>query len=115
MDNGKIPINKTYELEYRYHDKDVDYKYFNRKFEVYLLEKKTFRPQYILHMDNSDTRHMAPGVYKASMKKRHDFGVTTLNWNDIKNTFLDFVVNEIGEQHREEAKKAIVKLSSPKL
>jgi len=115
MDNGKIPINKKYELEYRYHDKDADFKYFNRKFEVYLLEKKALRPQYIMHMDNSDTRHMAPGVYKASQKKRYDFGVTTLNWNDIKNTFLDFIVDEIGEQHREQAKKAIGKLSSPKL
>lgn len=115
MDNGKIPINKKYELEYRYHDKDADYKYFNRKFEVLLLEKKTLRPQYIMHMDNSDTRHMAPGVYKASAKKRHDFGVTTLNWNDIKNTFLDFVVDEIGEEHRDAAKKAIGKLASPKL
>jgi len=115
MDNGKIPINKKYELEYRYHDKDADFKYFNRKFEVYLLEKKSLRPQYIMHMDNSDTRHMAPGVYKASQKKRYDFGVTTLNWNDIKNTFLDFIVDEIGEQHREQAKKAIGKLSSPKL
>ena len=66
MDNGKIPINKKYELEYRYHDKDADFKYFNRKFEVYLLEKKALRPQYIMHMDNSDIRHMAPGVYKAS-------------------------------------------------
>lgn len=115
MDNGKIPINKKYELEYRYHDKDADFKYFNRKFEVYLLEKKALRPQYIMHMDNSDIRHMAPGVYKASQKKRYDFGVTTLNWNDIKNTFLDFIVDEIGEQHREQAKKAIGKLSSPKL
>ena len=115
MDNGKIPINKIYELEYRYHYKDADFKYFNRKFEVYLLEKKALRPQYIMHMDNSDTRHMAPGVYKASQKKRYDFGVTTLNWNDIKNTFLDFIVDEIGEQHREQAKKAIGKLSSPKL
>lgn len=115
MDNGKIPINKKYELEYRYHDKDADFKYFNRKFEVYLLEKKALRSQYIMHMDNSDTRHMAPGVYKASQKKRYDFGVTTLNWNDIKNTFLDFIVDEIGEQHREQAKKAIGKLSSPKL
>jgi hypothetical protein len=115
MDHGKIPINKNYELEYRYHERNNEYKYFNRKFEVYLLEKKAFHPSYIMHMDNSDTRHMAPGVYKLSKKKRYDFGVTTLNWNDIKNTFLDFVVEEIGEEHRDQAKKALVKLSSPKL
>jgi hypothetical protein len=115
MDKGKIPINKTYEFEYRYHDRNTDYKYFNRKFEVFLLEKKPIRPQYLMHMDNSDTRHMAPGVYKASKKKRYDFGVTTLNWNDIKNTFLDYVIEEIGEKHREETKKAIGKLTSPKL
>ena len=116
MDNGKIPINKQYEFEYRYYDKDASFKYFNRKFEVFLLEKKGFRPQYVMHMDNSDMRHMAPGVYKATHKnKRHNFGVTTLNWNDIKNTFLDFVVEEIGENHRDQAKKALVKLSSPKM
>jgi hypothetical protein len=115
MDNGKIPINKNFEFEYRYHDKDSNYKYFNRKFEVYLLEKKTFRPQYILHMDNSDTRHMAPGVYKAHAKKRYNFGVTSLNWNDIKTTFLDIVVGEIGEDNRNHVKKALGKLSSPKI
>ena len=115
MDNGKISINKNYELEYRYHDRDTEYKYFNRKFEVYLLEKKAFRPNYLMHMDNSDTRHMAPGVYKAAKKKRYDFGVTTLNWNNIKNTFLDFIIDEIGEENRDHAKKAVGKLSSPKI
>ena len=115
MDNGKIPINKHFEFEYRYHDKDQSYKYFNRKFEIYLLERKTFRPQYILHMDNGDTRNMAPGVYKADKKKKYNFGVTSLNWNDIKSTFLDIVVGEIGEEHRDQVKKALVKLSSPKI
>lgn len=115
MDKGKIPINKKYELEYHYHDRNADYKYFNRRFEVYLLEKKALKPHYIMHMDNNDIRYMAPGVYKASQKKRYDFGVTTLNWNDIKNTFLDFVVDEIGEEYRDAAKKAIGRLSSPKM
>lgn len=116
MDHGKIPINKNYEFEFRYHEKDNNFKYFNRKFEVYLLGKKALRPQYLLHMDNSDLRHMAPGVYKATHKnKRYNFGVTTLNWNDIKNTFLDFVVEEIGEKNRDNAKKALGKLSSPKI
>mgnify|MGYP002064717915 CR=1 FL=1 len=38
-------------------------------------------------MDNSDTNNMKPFVYKADIKKRYDFGVSTLNWNDIKNNF----------------------------
>ena len=116
MDKGTIPINKNYMLEYRYHDKDPTFKYFNRMFEVYLLEKKAVRPKYLLHMDNGDTRQMSPSVYKASHgKKKFDFGVTTLNWNDIKTTFLDYIIDEIGETHREKAKKAVGKLSSPKL
>jgi hypothetical protein len=116
MDKGTIPIDKNYMLEYRYYDKDPAFKYFNRMFEVYLLEKKTLRPQYILHMDNSDTRQMSPSVYKASHgKKKFDFGVTTLNWHDIKTTFLDYIVDEIGEPNRSKAKKALGRLSSPKL
>ena len=116
MEKGKIPINKNYELEYHYFDKDSTYKYFNRKFEVYLLEKKALKTNYLLHMDNHDTRQMTPFVYKASHgKKKHDFGLTTLNWNDIKNTFLDYVVSEIGETHRPQAKKALGKLNSPKI
>jgi hypothetical protein len=116
MDKGKIPINKQYELEYRYHDRDNSFKYFNRKFEVYLYEKKPLKINYLLHMDNHNQKQMTPNVYKASHKnKKFDFGVTTLNWNDIKNTFLDFVVEEIGEEHRDHAKKALNHLSSPKL
>jgi len=115
MDKGRIPIIANYELEYRYFDRDPSYKYYNRKFEVYLLEKKALKSEYILHMDNSDTKHMVPSVYKASYKKKFDFGVTTLNWNDIKTTFLDFVVEEIGEENRAQAKKALVKLTSPKI
>ena len=115
MDKGRIPITKNYELEYRYFDRDSTYKYYNRKFEVYLLEKKPLKSEYILHMDNSDIKQMVPSVYKASQRKKCDFGVTTLNWNDIKNTFLDFVVEEIGEKNRSHAKKAFVKLVSPKI
>jgi len=115
MDRGKIPISKNFEFEYRYFDRDPAYKYFNRKFEVYLLEKKPLRSEYILHMDNSDTKHMVPTVYKATHRKKYDFGVTTLNWNDIKTTFLDFVIEEIGEENRANAKKALGKLASPKL
>ena len=115
MDRGIVPINKNYELEYRYYDKDQTYKYFNRKFEVLLLEKKTLKKNYVMHMDNSDTRSMTPYVYRANQRKKYDFGVTTLNWNDIKNNFLDFVVGEIGERGRGNAKKALGKLSSPKI
>ena len=116
MDKGTISINKDYMLEYRYHDKDSNHKYFNRMFAVYLLEIKALRSHYILHMDNSDVRQMSPFVYKASHgKKKFDFGVSTLNWNDIKNTFLDYIVEEIGEGHRKKVRKALGKLSSPKL
>ena len=116
MYRGIIPINKNYELEYRYFDRDPTFKYFNRKFEIYLLEKKTLRKNYILHMDNVDTRQMVPNVYKASTgKRKHDFGVTTLNWNDIKTKFTDYIVAELGERQRGNVKKAIGKLSSPKI
>ncbi len=116
MDRGTIPINKNYEIEYRYFDKDPDYKYFNRKFEVYLLEKKTLKKNYVMHMDNGDTSQMAPCVRKASnMRKKWDFGVTTLNWNDIKNSFTNYIVEEIGEKSRGNIKKAMGKLSSPKI
>ena len=69
-----------------------------------------------MHMDNADIHQMMPRVYKASTgRKKHDFGVTTLNWNDIKTKFSDYVVAEIGEKQRDRVKKAINKLSSPKL
>ncbi len=116
MDRGTIPINKNYELEYHYYDKDTTHNYFNRKFEIYLLEKKTLQKNYILHMNNVDIRQMAPNVFKASTgKKKHDFGVTTLNWNDIKTKFTDYIVAELGEKQRNNVKKAIGKLSSPKI
>jgi len=116
MDRGTIPINKNYELEFRYYDKDANYKYFNRKFEIYLLEKKTLRKNYILHMDNSDTKQMMPSVYKAKTgKKKHDFGITTLNWNDIKTKFSDQIIDELGQIELDNVKKAVSKLSSPKL
>jgi hypothetical protein len=56
MDRGKIPINKNLELEYRYYDRDSNYKYFNRKFEIFVLEKKTLRKNYLMHMDNADSK-----------------------------------------------------------
>ena len=116
MDRGIIPINKDYELEYRYFGRDQTHKYFNRKFEIYLLEKKTLRKNYVLHMDNADPRQMMPNLYKAtSGKKKHDFGVTTLNWNDIRTKFTDYIVAELGERQRNNVKKAIGKLTSPKL
>jgi len=118
MERGIIPINKDFELEFRYHDKDPNYKYFNRKFEVYLLGKKSTKKNYILHMDNGEISQgkWFPHVYKASTKnKKHDFGVSTLNWNDIKHHFVDYILDEIGENNRETVKKAVSKLSSPKI
>ncbi len=116
MDRGTIPINKNYLLEYRYYDRDNKFKYFNRKFEIFVLEKKTLKKNYVMHMDNADTRQMMPGIYKAKTgKKRHDFGVTTLNWNDIRTKFTDYIVDEIGKNSENNIKKAVGKLNSPKL
>ena len=116
MDRGTIPINKNFEIEYRYYDKNTSHKYFNRKFEIYVLEKKAIRKHYIMHMDNSDPRNMMPSIYLAATgKTRHDFGVTTLNWNDIKTKFTDYIVGELGERQRDNIKHALGKLSSPKV
>jgi len=116
MDRGAIPINKEFELHYNYYDRDQKFKYFNRKFEIILVEKKTLKRNYVMHMDNADPRQMMPRVYKASTgKKKHEFGVTTLNWNDIKTKFTDYIVAELGEKQRGTVRKAIGMLSSPKI
>ncbi len=116
MDKGTIPINKDFELEYRYYDKDSNFKYFNRRFEIYVLEKKTLKKNYVMHMDNTNPHEIMPTVHKASTGgKKYDFGVTTLNWNDIKIKLADYIVSELGERERENIKKAISKLNSPKL
>ncbi len=118
MERGTIPINKNFELEYRYYDKDTNYKYFNRKFEIYLLGKKTLKKNYVLHMDNCETSSgkWAPHIHKAeNVNKKLYFGVSTLNWGDIKNNFLDCIIDEMGEKNRENAKKAVTKLMSPKI
>lgn len=118
MHRGIIPINQHYELEYRYYDRDPNYKYFNRRFEIYLIGKKGLQKTYILHMDNCDTRpgKWAPHIHKASnVAKRLYFGVSTLNWNEIKEDFLDCIIGEIGDGYKKDAKKAVVNLLSPKL
>jgi len=117
MKRGIIPINKDFELEYRYYDRDVRYKYFNRKFEIYLIEKKGLRKKYLLHMDNCDfsSENWSPHIHKASnVNKKLYFGVSTLNWSDIKNNFFECVVGEIGENSRKSVKKAVGKILSPK-
>ena len=118
MKRGIIPINQNFELEYRYYDKDENFKYFNRKFEIYLSEKKGLKKNYVLHMDNCDTNpgKWSPHIHKASnVNKRLYFGVTTLNWGDIKNNFLDCIIGEIGNENKDHVKKAVSKLLSPKL
>ncbi len=118
MERGVININKQYELEYRYYDKDTKYKYFNRRFEIYLIEKKSLRKNYVLHMDNCDitTGKWSPHIHKApEVNKKMYFGVSTLNWNDVRNNFINCISDEIGERHRENVKKAVGKLASPKL
>jgi hypothetical protein len=118
MKRGTIAINKNFELEYRYYDKDPSYKYFNRKFEIYLLEKKTLKKNYLLHMDNCDVSSgkWSPHIHKKdNVNKKLYFGVSTLNWADIKTNFLECIVDQIGEPERENARKAITKLMSPKI
>ena len=118
MNRGIIDIDKQYELEYRYYERDANYKYFNRKFEIYLIEKKSLGKNYVLHMDNCDTSpgKWAPHVHRASdVRKKLYFGVTTLNWHDIKDSFRDCIIGEIGREHKSGIKKAIGKLASPKI
>ena len=118
MQRGIIPINQSYELEYRYYEKDLHYKYFNRKFEIYLIGKKGGKKSYILHMDNCDItpRGWAPHIHKASnVAKKLYFGVSTVNWNEIKENFYNCLVAETGETNKKDIKKAVVNLLSPKL
>ncbi len=118
MDKGTIPINKQFELEYRYFDRDPSFKYYNRKFEIYLVHKKSLRRNYVLHMDNCETTpgKWAPHIHKPpKIDTKLYFGVTTLNWGDVKKNFTECIVDEIGENHRTSVKKAIGKLVSPKL
>jgi len=118
MQRGTIPITKHFELEYRYFDKDSNYKYFNRKFEIYLLKKTALKKNYVLHMDNCDTTpgKWLPHVHKPpNVDKKLYFGVSTLNWGDVKNNFMECIVAEIGAEHGDDVKKAVGKLTSPKL
>jgi hypothetical protein len=118
MSQGTIPINKDFELEYRYFDRDPTYKYYNRRFEIYLLYKKNLQKNYVLHIDNCEKTpgKWSPHVHKPpQVDNKLYFGVSTLNWNDVKTNFLECIVDEIGEQNREHVKKAIGKLTSPKL
>ena len=118
MDRGIIPINQNYELEYRYYERDPDYKYFNRKFEIYLIKKKSLSRNYVLHMDNCDTKSSkwSPHIHKApNVGKKLYFGVTTLNWNNIKDNFTDCLIGEIGDKEKNNVRKAVGKLSSPKI
>lgn len=118
MQRGVIPLNQFFELEYRYYEKDPRYKYFNRRFEIYLIDKKGLQKIYILHMDNCDIRpgHWSPHIHKATnVAKKLSFGVSTLNWNEIKDNFLAVISSEIGDAYKKDAKKAVAKLLSPKL
>jgi hypothetical protein len=46
--------------------------------------------------------------------KKLYFGVSTLNWNEIKENFLSAIIGEIGDEYKADAKKAVVNLLSPK-
>ena len=118
MQRGVVPISPEYEIEYRYHDKDTNYPYFNRYFEIYLIERKPTGRSYMLHMDNCDTHEgrWAPHLHKKeNVAKKLYFGITTVNWNEIKENFTSCLIAELGEQHKKPVKKAMAKLSSPKI
>lgn len=118
MQRGIIPINQYYELDNRDDDRDPHYKYFNRRFEVYLIGKKGLQKIYVLHMDNCDTRpgKWAPHIHRAqNVAKKLYFGVSTLNWNEMKENFLACIISEIGDANLKDAKKAVVRLLSPKI
>jgi hypothetical protein len=69
-------------------------------------------------MDNCDKSEgkWSPHIHKASdVSKKLYFGVSTLNWNDVKNNLADCIINELGEKNRKNIKKAIGSLSSPKI
>jgi len=118
MNRGTVPINKDFELEYRYYEKDPSFKYFNRKFEIYLIEKKTSGNAYRLHMDNCDTTpsRWSPHVHKPpEVNKKLYFAVSTLNWGDVKNNLFECIVAEIGQENKKDVKKAISQLVTPKI
>ena len=118
MQRGIVPITTALELEYRYYDKDPSYPYFNRYFEIYLIERTPHGRSYMLHMDNCDTRDgkWAPHLHKANnVAKKLYFGITTVNWNEIKENFTSCLIAELGEDHKKPVKKAMAQLASPKL
>lgn len=118
MQRGIIPINSGFELEFRYYDKDPAYKYYNRLFEIYLIEKKNMKKRYVLHMDNCVTKtgKWSPHIHRRdNIRKKLYFGVSTLNWNEIKENFAVCIIAEIGAEHVKDVKKAVAQLFSPKL
>jgi hypothetical protein len=116
MEKGIIDVNKEYAIGYKYHDRDSNYKYFNRKFEIIVI-KKSEPSTFILLMDNCDTRggKWFPHLHKPNSKTKYYLGVFILNWNEVKNKFLECIVSEVGTEHKEDFKKALNKLLSPKL
>jgi len=117
MEQGRIPVDKQFDLEFRYHEKDAAFKYFNRKFEVALV-KKGVRKMAVFQVDNSDAKSMMPAYYVATESgrvKKLNVGLSSLNWNEIKNNLVESVVTQFDGIDRENLKKAVGKLHSPKL
>lgn len=119
MEQGIIPVNKEYDIAYRYYDRDSAYKYFNRKFEIMLVTKNKSGSErnIVLLLDNCDPNNPRwfPHLHKPGKKSKYYFGVATLNWNDIKKKFLSAMCKEIGDQHADELEAALDTLFSPKL
>ncbi len=117
MQQGRIPVDRQFDLEFRYHEKDSSFKYFNRKFEVALV-KKGVRKTAVFQVDNSDAKSMMPSYYVATDSgrvKKLNVGLSSLNWNEIKNNLVESVVTQFDSIDRESLKKAVGKLHSPKL
>ena len=117
MQEGFITVNKDYVILYRYHKRNPKYKYFNRKFEIALFRKKSSKSELLLILDNCDTNpgKWFPHIHRPNSNKKYYLGISTLNWNDLKNKMLECFVSETAEDYREDFKKAIDKLLSPKL
>jgi len=119
MEEGFITVNKDYMIFYRYHKRDPKYRYFNRKFEIALFKKDNAKSKLLLLLllDNCDTGpgKWFPHIHKPGVDKKYYLGISTLNWNQLKNKLLECFVSETKEDYREDFKKAVDKLLSPKL
>lgn len=111
-----IDVNANYEIEYRYSEKDRDYKDFNRLNVVVLLSKDKTGNRVVLRADNSDkqTGLWPMHIHIPDSKDRSYFvywgSTLESNWDRFKGSFSDEAVKLVGEEHREDLGKALEEL-----